>query len=150
MNRFFRSALFPLIVIVLLVYLASQTLMDGRKDATRVPYSQVVRTVQRNPGAIEKVVLQRNRGVVVERADGTTWKATNPSEPSQLALERLLIERGITYDWKNNADSVWWSFVVSLAPFVLLLVFWVVWTRQRDERIRLSAHGGDDTGREDR
>ena len=29
MNRFFRSALFPLIVIVLLVYLASQTLMRG-------------------------------------------------------------------------------------------------------------------------
>ena len=27
MNRFFRSALFPLIVIVLLVYLASQTLI---------------------------------------------------------------------------------------------------------------------------
>ena len=30
MNRFFRSALFPLIVIVLLVYLASQTLIPDR------------------------------------------------------------------------------------------------------------------------
>ena len=30
MNRFFRSALFPLIVIVLLVYLASQTLIPRR------------------------------------------------------------------------------------------------------------------------
>ena len=34
MNRFFRSALFPLIVIVLLVYLASQTLIGrGTRSA---------------------------------------------------------------------------------------------------------------------
>ncbi len=136
MDKLFRSALFPLIVIVLLVYLASQTLMDGRKDASRVPYSQVVRTVQRNPGAIEKVVLQRNRGVVVERADGTTWKATNPSEASQLDLERLLIERGVTYDWKNTGSPVWWSLITSLLPFVLLLVFWIVLNHRRDERVR--------------
>jgi hypothetical protein len=75
MNLFFRSALFPFIVIVLLVYLASQTLLSESSASNRVPYSQVVRTVQQNPGAIDKVVLQRNRGVVVERADGTTWKA---------------------------------------------------------------------------
>ena len=33
MNRFFRSALFPLVVIVLLVYLASQTLIPRRDSA---------------------------------------------------------------------------------------------------------------------
>ena len=40
MSRFFRSALFPLIVIVLLVYLATQTLMPGRSDeAEKLTYS---------------------------------------------------------------------------------------------------------------
>ena len=38
MNRFFRSALFPLIVIVLLVYLASQTLMS-EKPKDKLTYS---------------------------------------------------------------------------------------------------------------
>jgi len=135
-NVFSRSALFPLIVIVLLVYLASQTLISESRASTRVPYSEVVRTVQQNPGAIDKVVLQRNRGVAVERADGTTWKATNPSEASQLALERLLIDRGVTYDWKNSTSSPWWSLITSLLPFVLLLVFWVVLNNRRDERVR--------------
>ena len=32
MSRFFRSALFPLIVIVLLVYLASQTLLPRSEE----------------------------------------------------------------------------------------------------------------------
>ena len=45
MNRFFRSALFPLIVIVLLVYLASQTLMKGEKQE-KVTYSQLQQQVE--------------------------------------------------------------------------------------------------------
>ena len=42
MNRFFRSALFPLIVIVLLVYLASQTLIPKRDGETKQTYSQLM------------------------------------------------------------------------------------------------------------
>ena len=40
MNRFFRSALFPLFVIVLLVYLASQTLIPHGKSTQKVTYSE--------------------------------------------------------------------------------------------------------------
>src|SRR3972149_6742790 len=42
MNRFFRSALFPLIVIVLLVYLASLTLIPRRAAEKKVTYSQLI------------------------------------------------------------------------------------------------------------
>ena len=41
MNRFFRSALFPLVVIVLLVYLASQTLIPRSKNAEKLTYSEL-------------------------------------------------------------------------------------------------------------
>ena len=46
MTRFFRSALFPLIVIVLLVYLASQTLIPQQKSAKKVTYSELIQRVQ--------------------------------------------------------------------------------------------------------
>ena len=42
MNRFFRSALFPLIVIVLLVYLASQTLIPHGKSSVKATYSDFI------------------------------------------------------------------------------------------------------------
>ena len=45
MNRFFRSALFPLIVIVLLVYLASQTLIPHGKSSRKVTYSELIQDV---------------------------------------------------------------------------------------------------------
>ena len=42
MNRFFRSALFPLVVIVLLVWLASQTLIPHGKSEAKFTYSQFI------------------------------------------------------------------------------------------------------------
>ena len=49
MNRFFRSALFPLIVIVLLVYLASQTLMRGGGKETKVSTYGLTQAIKNNP-----------------------------------------------------------------------------------------------------
>ena len=40
MNRFFRSGLFPLILIVLVVYLASSQLMGGGKNEKKVTLSE--------------------------------------------------------------------------------------------------------------
>ena len=45
-NRFFRSALFPLIVIVLLVYLASQTLIPRKDAQDKVTYSEFIRQAE--------------------------------------------------------------------------------------------------------
>src|SRR5262245_65388008 len=45
-NRFFRSALFPLFVIVLLVYLASQTLIPHGKNTQKLTLSDFTQRVQ--------------------------------------------------------------------------------------------------------
>ena len=60
MNRFFRSALFPLIVIVLLVYLASQTLMGNDKQE-KVTYSQLKAEVRSNPDQFQEIVANPSR-----------------------------------------------------------------------------------------
>jgi cell division protease FtsH len=126
LNRFFRSALFPLIVIVLLVYLASQTLIGGNKNEKKVTYSQVQQTVRDDPRSIEKVVFGPNkREIKIDRVDGTKWKVNYPSDHSQLAFERLLKEKGVTYDSKGTGSSAWWTILTSLLPFVLLFGFWI-------------------------
>ena len=55
MNRFFRSALFPLIVIVLLVYLASQTLIPKRQDEKKVTLSELIQQV--DSGNVNEVLF---------------------------------------------------------------------------------------------
>ncbi|HEU5263832.1 MAG TPA: ATP-dependent metallopeptidase FtsH/Yme1/Tma family protein, partial [Gaiellaceae bacterium] len=59
MNRFFRSALFPLIVIVLLVYLASQTLLPGRSEQRKVTYSEAIGEVKN--GNVNEVLFTPTR-----------------------------------------------------------------------------------------
>ncbi len=127
MNRFFRSALFPLIVIVLLVYLASQTLMGGDKNEKKYTYSEVQGLVRDNPQNIEKVTFNPNKRQITAdlKGEAATAKANYPSDQSQLAFERLLKEKGVNYDSKGKGGFSLTSLLISFLPFLLLIGFWI-------------------------
>ena len=124
MNRFFRSALFPLVVIVLLVYLASQTLMprrDGGKDLT---YSQLIEETKK--GNVSEVTFSPNRQSIEAVLDsGTKVKVNYPSPQSQANYEQVLQENNVTYDSKGIGTSAWWAILTGFLPFVLLIGFWI-------------------------
>ncbi|HMB18078.1 MAG TPA: ATP-dependent zinc metalloprotease FtsH [Gaiellaceae bacterium] len=130
MNRFFRSALFPLIVIVLLVYLASQTLM-GQEKREKVTYSQLQTQVKEGSPQIQEIVINpRSQEMTVqyegkngEKGDKT--KVAYPSPESLNDFEKLMTQHNITFDSKGTGGSPWWSLLTSLLPFVLLFGFWI-------------------------
>ena len=131
MNRFFRSALFPLIVIVLLVYLASQTLMKGEKQE-KVTYSELQTQVADNPGQFEEIVANPNKQqLTVEyqptggKEEGKKIKVAYPSPESLVVFERQLKKEGVNFDAKAVGGSPWWSLLTSLLPFVILIAFWI-------------------------
>jgi cell division protease FtsH len=125
-TRFFRSALFPLIVISLLVYLASRTLMQDKGKTERQTYSQIIQEVQSEPGQFESFVINPNKQQIsITRTDETKIKVNYPSDQSLLTLEEMLRKRGIVYDSKGTGSSPWWSILGSLLPFVLLFGFWI-------------------------
>jgi cell division protease FtsH len=126
LNRFFRSALFPLIVIVLLVYLASSQLMGGKKNEKKVTYSQLQQRVSSDPESIREVVFGPNkREIKAKLVDGKTLNVHYPSDQSQLDFEKLLQKNNVTYDSKGVGSSAWWSILTGLLPFVLLFGFWI-------------------------
>jgi cell division protease FtsH len=131
MNRFFRSALFPLIVIVLLVYLASQTLMN-EKPKEKVTYSQLRTQVEDTPGSIEKITANPTKqDLRVEytpaagEENGKKINVAYPSPESLVGFERVLREKNVDFDSKAVGGSPWWSLLTSLLPFVLLFGFWI-------------------------
>ena len=126
MNRFFRSALFPLIVIVLLVYLASSQLMGGNKNEKKVTYSQLQERVQADPASIREVVFGPSKHEIKAKlADGKTLNVHYPSDQSLLDFEKLLQRENVTYDSKGTGGSWWGSAILSLLPFVILIAFWI-------------------------
>ncbi|HXV96739.1 MAG TPA: ATP-dependent zinc metalloprotease FtsH [Gaiellaceae bacterium] len=128
MSRFFRSALFPLIVIVLLVYLASQTLLPKSDEPEKITYSQLIEQVRTNPETIDEVVFSP-KGQSIEATlsdeDKTTWKVNYPSDQSQIEFQNLLEEKGVAFDSKGTGQNPWWSFLTYLLPFALFLGFWI-------------------------
>jgi cell division protease FtsH len=123
-NRFFRSALFPLIVIVLLVYLASQTLIPKNKDETKQTYSQLIARIE--AGEVQRVLFTPSKQQIDATLVGEQKiKVNYPSNESALAVENLLKREGVTYDSKGKGGSTWVSILTSLLPFVLLFGFWI-------------------------
>ena len=126
MNRFFRSALFPLIVIVLLVYLASQTLIPRSKTATKTTLSELITSVKQSPESFKQIYFTPSkRQIVATLSSGQKVKVNYPSDQSQIAFQGLLEKQGVKFDSKGIGSSAWWSILGSLLPFVILIGFWL-------------------------
>jgi cell division protease FtsH len=124
MNRFFRSGLLPLILIVLVVYLASSQLMGGGKNEKKATLSEFQTDVQ--GGQVASAVFNPNKQLIsFKRTDGTKGSVHYPSAQSTPGLERLLSQNHVEYDSKGVGGSAWWSILTGLLPFVLLFGFWI-------------------------
>ena len=124
MNRFFRSALFPLFVIVLLVYLASQTLIPHGNNTQKVTYSEF-----RNDIPAKKIASAEfnpsKRQISGKLTDGKKYSVHYPADQSVPGIETALLNNGIQYDSKGTGNWSWIGFFTSLLPFVLLFAFWI-------------------------
>jgi cell division protease FtsH len=123
-NRFFRSALFPLVVIVLLVYLASQTLIPRRDGSEKMTYSQLIQATKN--GDVSEVTFSPNRQSITAVLDsGQKIKVNYPSPQSQAQFQNVLEQHNVKFDSKGIGTSAWWALVTGFLPFLLLIGFWI-------------------------
>ena len=124
MNRFFRSALFPLFVIVLLVYLASQTLIPHGKNTQKVTYSEFRKDI--TAGQIGSAEFNPSkRQISGKLTDGKKYSVHYPADQSVPGIETALDTHHVEYDSKGTGNWSWIGFLTSLLPFVLLFGFWI-------------------------
>jgi cell division protease FtsH len=124
-SRFFRSALFPLIVIVLLVYLASQTLLPRSDEAKKMTYSQLITAVEQQPNSVQDLVFNPKGRSIEAKVDGQKVKVNYPSDESQAQFQEILQNKHVSFDSKGTGNSAWWSILTYLLPFVLFFGFWI-------------------------
>ncbi len=133
MNRFFRSALFPLVIIAALVWLAITTL--GNHGAAKTPqtFSQLYKTAQQTPAKIESVTFVPSKQEIdATLANGKKVSVNYASDQDQHAFQQVL-QKAVSsgkvpsdlYSSKGIGSSPWWSILSSLLPFVLLFGFWI-------------------------
>jgi cell division protease FtsH len=124
-NRFFRSALFPLFVIVLLVYLASQTLIPHGKGEEKFTTSQFIKAAE--SGNVTEVVFSPGKHSISARLRNEDKKITvhYPADQSVPQITKVLDDRNIGWDSKGTGGFSWVGTLIGLLPFVFLFAFWI-------------------------
>ncbi len=131
MNRFFRSALFPLVIIAALVWLAITTLGHSSSNTTSETTSQFIQAV--NSGQIQSsasspVTIDPNKQSISGKlSNGNTVTVHYATDQSEFAIEQAMKNAKPTlyFNSKGVGSSPWWSILSSLLPFVLLFGFWI-------------------------
>jgi cell division protease FtsH len=129
-NRFFRSALFPLVIIAALVWLALQTLSGSDKQSSKLTLSAVQDKIEQcQPGGkceFREIVFNPNKNELkYELKSDLKGSVHYPGDQSAADLQASMQEHGVNFDSKGTGSSPWWSILTSLLPFVLLFGFWI-------------------------
>jgi cell division protease FtsH len=125
LNRFFRSALFPLIIIAALVWLALQTLGGSGQKTTAWTTSQAYQAIRDNPTSIDQVTVDPNKQSLQLVVGDKKYSVHYANPQSEAALEQVMLKQNVEFNSKGVGSSPWWSILTSLLPFVLLFGFWI-------------------------
>ena len=126
MNRFLRSALFPVVVITLIVWLGTQTLMSHKEKTKKETTSQAINLVKTNASSIDAVIFNPNKHQAQFRLKGgDKFNVYYATDQAQLRMQTEMEDNGVNFDSKGIGTSAWWSILTSLLPFVLLFGFWI-------------------------
>jgi cell division protease FtsH len=126
-NRFFRSALFPLIIIAALVWLALQTLGGNNTKVEKKSTAYVYSLVRDSPGDIDGpvTITPSKQQLDLTLRDGKKVSVHYATPESEAALEKTMLAHDVDFNSKGVGSSPWWSILTSLLPFVLLFGFWI-------------------------
>jgi cell division protease FtsH len=128
-NRFFRSALFPLVIIAALVWLALQTLGSHGPKTTPVGTSDLYQAIQASsPGTptVTNVTIDPNKQSITADITGKGHVSVHYASPqAEAQLEKTMVANDVQFNSKGIGSSPWWSILTGLLPFVLLFGFWI-------------------------
>jgi cell division protease FtsH len=121
-SRFFKSAAFPILIVVVLAFFAQKLISPG--DRTEPPpYSKFLTQVEQ--GQVKSATLStKNNRVDVELKDRTKYQTAYPDNTEQNLVNQLRAE-DVRVDVKPKGGSGWLTALTYILPFVIFLLFWL-------------------------
>jgi cell division protease FtsH len=123
MRRFFRSAAFPILIVIVLAFFA-QKLITGPSNTVPTTYSDFLVQVENNPGSIKSVTFQpKTNDIEVTKADNTSYTVGYPNnvEPK---VQSLLLRHHVAFNSEGTGGSSLFSILTYILPFILFFGFW--------------------------
>jgi len=122
-NRFFKSAAFPILIVLLLAFVAQRLIVSGSGDERKPDFPEIVSLIQGDQVRSAKINLRDQTLNVTTTADDS-FSTGYPDEYGD-QLTSLLQRNEVPFTVQGRQTSAWWGFLLTLAPFVLFIVFWI-------------------------
>ncbi|MGA8804621.1 MAG: ATP-dependent zinc metalloprotease FtsH [Solirubrobacterales bacterium] len=124
MRRFFRSAAFPILIVVVLAFFAQRLISPGSGHETP-DYNTFVQRV--NSDQIESVTWNtKDNSLNVKQNDGTSYDEAYPdSDAAQAQLLNTLQQHNVKTEIKGKGGSSLLSLLTYILPFLLFFAFWI-------------------------
>ncbi|MBA3299300.1 MAG: ATP-dependent metallopeptidase FtsH/Yme1/Tma family protein, partial [Thermoleophilaceae bacterium] len=127
MSRFFKSALFPILIVVVLAFFAQRLISPNDRPPDPV-YTEFL--AQLEADRVKEVTLNtKNNRIDVElksvRGDESKkYKTAYPDNTEQNLVNNLRAEK-VPIEVKAKSGSGWTTALVYILPFVIFLLFWL-------------------------
>jgi cell division protease FtsH len=124
LRRFFRSAAFPILIVVVLAFFAQRLISPGSSHETP-NYNEFVSRV--DSGQIKSVTWNtKDNSLNVKQVDGTSYDEAYPdSDSSQAQLLNSLQQHNVDTEIKGKGGSSLLSLLTYILPFLLFFAFWI-------------------------
>ena len=125
MNRLFKSALFPILVVIVLAFFALK-IINSSSSSRPTTWSDLVSWTQN--GKVASLKSDPAGNSVSFKLTNNPDKTYSVGVPSpNLLNEELTAARtnGVTIDGAKTGGSPWWSALITILPFLLFFVFWI-------------------------
>lgn len=121
MSKFFKSAAFPILIIILLAFFV-QNMFYGGEAEKRVTFLEFQRMVESNQ--VEDVTI-KTRDLVVEGSIKGQQKKFSIGFTQGFSMEDYLIKNEIDFNTDVQQQSVWVTLLTTFAPIILIIVFFL-------------------------
>ena len=122
MNKFLKSALFPILILLLLVFVA-QRLVSTSSSGPPPPDFPALITMIDNHQVKNATINLPDQTFNVTTTAGKSYSSGYPDNDIQLT--QALTASKTPYSVGGRGTNPWWSFLETLLPFVLFIVFWL-------------------------
>jgi cell division protease FtsH len=124
LRRFFRSAAFPILIVIVLAFFAQQLISPG-EDEPAPTYSDFLRQIEKEPASVDSVTIETETNTVkVDEQDGDDYSTGYPDNTEEALVNRLA-RNNITTKVEGTGDSSFLSILTYILPFILFFGFWI-------------------------
>ena len=128
MSRFFKSAAFPILIVIVLAFFAQRLISPG-DQAPKTQFSQFL--TQLDQGQVRKALIKtKDNTVEVTLKDKSKFQVGYPDDYGNELINRLRLAAekpgaATTFDVEGRKSSAWLSLLTYLLPVLIFIGFWL-------------------------